>query len=81
MIKTRAEQAGLSIEPVFHSLRHGCASALLDAGINVVRIQQHLGHAEINTTMRYVHLKAELSGEVNAALDLGVMPTPELVKV
>ncbi|MEM8598375.1 MAG: site-specific integrase [Bacteroidota bacterium] len=40
----------------FHTLRHTCASWLAQGGAPLNVIQAHLRHANIQTTMRYVHL-------------------------
>ncbi|MEX2304226.1 MAG: tyrosine-type recombinase/integrase [Bryobacterales bacterium] len=40
-----------------HGLRHSFATAYLRAGGNVVVLQRILGHADLQTTMRYVHLQ------------------------
>ena len=37
-----------------HMLRHGCAVALLQAGVDITVIRDYLGHASISTTSRYV---------------------------
>lgn len=39
----------------FHDLRHTFASRALEAGANVVAVSRILGHADLKTTMRYVH--------------------------
>lgn len=46
-------------EFVPHALRHTCASRLVEAGISLPVVQKWLGHRNIKTTMRYVHLKDE----------------------
>ena len=39
-----------------HSLRHSYATHLLEEGINIVSLKELLGHAEITTTMIYLHV-------------------------
>jgi integrase/recombinase XerD len=39
-----------------HVLRHYCASQLYRTGMDLIMIQELLGHAWIATTMRYVHV-------------------------
>ncbi len=39
-----------------HSLRHCYATHLLEEGINIVTLKELLGHAEITTTMIYLHV-------------------------
>jgi integrase len=39
----------------FHDLRHTFGTRLADAGVDVVKIKELMGHASIGTTMRYIH--------------------------
>lgn len=43
-----------------HSLRHSTAVALLKAGVDFATISQWLGHASVNTTMRYARADLDL---------------------
>ena len=47
-----------SIHP--HSLRHSTAIALLKSGVDFATISQWLGHAGLNTTMRYARADIDL---------------------
>lgn len=42
-----------------HWLRHSIASHLVNSGVNVRAVQNHLGHANIKTTMNYLHNDAK----------------------
>ena len=43
----------------FHALRHSAATLLLYGGANIKTVQQRLGHADIVTTNKYLHVVAE----------------------
>ncbi|MBO6631600.1 MAG: tyrosine-type recombinase/integrase, partial [Psychroserpens sp.] len=40
-------------------LRHTCASRLVQAGIDLRRVQTFLGHQTIQMTLRYAHLATD----------------------
>lgn len=42
-------------EKRLHDLRHTCATVLLENGIDVNTVRLRLGHADIKTTMLYIH--------------------------
>jgi integrase/recombinase XerD len=51
-----AKLAGIKKEVSVHTLRHSYACHLLEDGMNIVTLQELLGHANIETTMEYLHL-------------------------
>ncbi len=50
----RAHSGGRKIH--FDSLRHTYASWLVEGGVDLYRVKELMGHASIQTTMRYAHL-------------------------
>jgi len=67
-----------------HVLRHYCASQLYLDGVDLISIQEMLGHRWVATTMRYVHIhrsrveQAWLAGQDRAARRLtGLVPGPD----
>lgn len=52
IIKKYARDAGVEVSP--HKLRHTFARRLLQAGADIVTVQQILGHANLNTTAVYL---------------------------
>ncbi len=54
---------------VFHSLRHSCASWLVNAGIELPTIARILGHKSIAMTMRYSHVDDETVADAMSVLD------------
>jgi len=54
-IKKYREILGINVPTSAHSLRHGFATYLAEAGANPAAIQVLLGHESLDTTTRYVH--------------------------
>jgi site-specific recombinase XerD len=55
VIRNRAQQLlGVKLSP--HKLRHTCATYLLYHGAQLETIQRLLGHADVRTTMIYLHM-------------------------
>ncbi len=57
------------VEPLSsHTLRHSCATHLMEADVPLPYIQAFLGHSQISTTQRYLHLlDPQLKQNYNAA--------------
>lgn len=58
----------------FHSLRHTSATLLLYAGVNIKQVQGRLGHGDIETTNKYLHLIEEADIEAANKLDIMLLP-------
>lgn len=58
-IKALARKAGIKKKVGTHSLRHSIATHLLQSGMKLERIQQFLGHADLDSTQIYTHLLNE----------------------
>jgi integrase/recombinase XerD len=53
----------------FHALRHSFATHLLEKGVDIKYIKDLLGHFDIKTTERYLHVAREKLVEIKSPLD------------
>lgn len=49
-------KTGIQKEVCIHTLRHSYATHLLEMGLDIVSVKNQMGHAEIRTTMMYLHI-------------------------
>jgi integrase/recombinase XerD len=61
--------AGILKSLSFHSLRHSFATHLLEKGVDVIFIKDILGHFDIKTTERYLHVKRDLLINIESPID------------
>lgn len=56
VMRETLKKTSISKDVNLHSLRHSYATHLLEQGVNIVTLKELLGHAEITTTMIYLHV-------------------------
>jgi integrase len=67
--KHYVRKAGLDERFSFHSLRHTCASWLVQRGVSLPVVQAILGHADPSTTERYAHMAPDAVKQAISVLD------------
>ena len=58
-LKNAVKACGYSPKLGIHSARHGCATRFIKNGESLAIVQKFLGHKDIKTTGKYVHVEAE----------------------
>jgi integrase/recombinase XerD len=56
VMRESLKKTSITKEASLHSLRHSYATHLLEQGLNIVTLKELLGHADITTTMVYLHV-------------------------
>jgi integrase/recombinase XerD len=56
VMREALKKTSIKKEVNLHSLRHSYATHLLEDGLNIVTVKELLGHANISTTMIYLHV-------------------------
>ena len=69
VFKDALKKAKINKDIGIHGLRHSFATHLLDNGTDVKFIQELLGHNDIKTTLRYLHVSEQSLKKVKSPLD------------
>jgi len=69
-VKKAVRLAGINKHATVHTLRHSFATHLLMSGVNIRKIQDYLGHKNVETTMIYTHVIRDICADAESPLDI-----------
>lgn len=69
LFQQSAEAAGIRKPVTLHTLRHSFATHLLEAGVDIRKIQALLGHDKLETTARYAFVATGMISKIQSPLD------------
>lgn len=69
IVSSAAKRAGIKKSVHCHTLRHSFATHLLESNVDIRKIQELLGHADLSTTQIYTHISTEELKKIKSPLD------------
>ncbi len=71
-LKTALKKLGLPALTFYEAGRHSFASQWVLAGLDIYRLSEIMGHAQVTTTMHYAHLTKQTPADVLARADVAL---------